>query len=263
MQRKIGFQYTFTDKTFDELGRQYGGLTREDIRQLNHKFLNNIHKNSPPELQAQYSRETIPDRKPLTQKSRERSSKARGGLTLRVKELIAQGIVDPEQIKNTLVISAHDLARIRRVLKKWGINIPPTTKSTIKEIFVKKIETEGDDEKLQEFLDSLPINALRGFLGGDSSHETLTTVSVIARKKGFRFHNRHVRSIAEKIKITGIPIRQIVSSFENGKILSSYYVVYAKPKHAERIAEILRNDPDLQRFRENPVKLICGAFEEK
>ena len=75
-QRKIGFQYTFTDKTYEKLGEQYG-VTKENIRQLNHRFLDNIWKVSPPELQTQYPRETIPDKKPFTQKMRENRSRKR------------------------------------------------------------------------------------------------------------------------------------------------------------------------------------------
>ena len=78
-QRKIGFQYTFTNKTYTELGEQYA-VTREYVRQLNHRFLDNIHKNFTPEFQAKYPRETIPDGKPRTQRSRERFSEIKAAV---------------------------------------------------------------------------------------------------------------------------------------------------------------------------------------
>ena len=51
---------------------------------------------------------------------------------------------------------------------------------------------------------------------------------------------------AEEIKAAKIPIRQIVRLDRNGKIDASYYIVYTK--HANRIAEVLKNDPNLQRL---------------
>ena len=87
MQRKIGFRYAFQDKTLEELGEQYG-RTKEDMRQLNHNFLDNIHKNSSSKLRVQFPREAIPDRKPLTQKSIERMSEIHGGKSQRVRKLI-------------------------------------------------------------------------------------------------------------------------------------------------------------------------------
>lgn len=163
MRRKIGFQYALTDKTFDELGQQYG-VSGEDVRQLNHGFLDNIHQISPPKLQAQYPRGTIPDRKPWTQKSRERNSAARGGLSLKVKWLIEQGITDSKQTMDILGISARDLTRARRTLRRWGINVPQTFKSR-KEIFTiahqRKLEflRERIKEGVNKILPDKPGNA--------------------------------------------------------------------------------------------------------
>ena len=78
-QRKIGFQYAFTDKTLDQLGKQYGGLSRERVRQLNQDFLDNIFQTSPKQLRSEYPRETIPDRKPTTPETREKMSAAQKG----------------------------------------------------------------------------------------------------------------------------------------------------------------------------------------
>ena len=79
IQRKIGFQYAFTDKTLDQLGKQYGGLSRERVRQLNQDFLDNIFQTSPKQLRSEYPRETIPDRKPTTPETREKISAAQKG----------------------------------------------------------------------------------------------------------------------------------------------------------------------------------------
>ena len=243
-QRKIGFRYALQeDTTLKDLGRDYGG-TIQNTATLNHHFLDNLWNNSPPELQAQYPRETISDRKPQGQRLREEHSKRQGGISLRVKRLVEEkGVTDPKQIKRTLGISTLSLAGARTVLKGWEIEIPRES-HTFQEL-PQIAQIENDDEKLQETLNRFSDTSLRGFLGRDREHKILTTISTIARKEGFVFHNRQVQSIAEKIKKAEIPIRQIEYLGKNGKLRNSYYVVYAK--HTDRIAEALENDPDLQR----------------
>ena len=100
---------------------------------------------------------------------------------------------------------------------------------------------------MQDLLNSFSPFSLISSLGRDFSHETLTTVSIIAREKGLRFHNRQVRFIAEKIKAAGIPGRPTPYEYRKGKLPYFYYIVYSE--HTERIAKVLRNDPDLQSFR--------------
>lgn len=242
-QQDIGITYTFGDVTYEDLGRIHG-CTGKNIRQLNKKFVINLWENSSPPLQAQHPLAEIPFAKPLGQIFRERRSEVQGGFSLKVRDLVRKGITDPKQIKDTLGISTEALVGTRRILRGWGIDIPRT--QSIKETF-ERIENEKDDKKLQELLDSFSASSLEYFLYKDSSHETLTTASAIANKKGFHAHTKSVRLIAETIKQAKIPIRPTVRLRKNGKLLGSYYIVYAK--HAERIAEALRSDPELQKFR--------------
>lgn len=133
-QRKIGFRYAFQDIALEDLGTQYGG-TRNNTSQTNHRFLDNIHKNSSPELQAKYPRNTIPDKKPVGKMSRERISASHGGISLRAKALLEKGISNPRQIQSRLNISSAATGSIRRVLETWGMELPliRTSYKTIKE----------------------------------------------------------------------------------------------------------------------------------
>ena len=251
-QRKIGFRYAFKDVTLAELGEQYG-QTAESVRLLNHKFLNNIHKNSPPQLQTQYPRETITDRKPLGQKSRERHSKVGGGRSLRIKRAAEErgiavvGVRDIDDIARAARVTRQQLLASRQVLENWGIHIHRFDGPFPYADFAQKARDENDDKKLQEFLDSFSVSSLMRFMRTDFNRETLTTVSAIANDKGFHAHTKRIKFIAETIIKAKIPIGQISNLDKDGKLLGSYYVVYTK--HAERIAAALRNDPDLQRFR--------------
>jgi len=252
-QQDIGITYTFGDVTFGDLGRIHESTRknkRENMRQLNKKFVINLWKNSSPALQAEYPLGEIPFAKPLTQKSRERISEAQGGLSIRIKEVTLgteekKGTTDPAKIASELNIPLAQVLTGKSVLKGWGINLDELNYPY--DDLVEKVKNENDDIKLQEFLDSLSTNRLRYTMQRDSEHKILTTVFVVVREKGFRFHKRPVRYAAEKIKTAGIPVKQIVRLGKNGKMHCFSYIVYTK--HADRIAEALRNDPDLQRFR--------------
>ena len=251
-QQNIGITYAFSEETLENLGvifqeSRAHPLIRENVRQISNRFMINLRDNSSVQLQASVPREVLLARKPPTQKSREKNSEKHGGLSLRVKELAEKGIKDPKEIKRTLGISTESLAGARTVLRGWGIEIPRESQP-IQEL-TQIAQTENDDKKLQETLNRFSYNSLRGFLDRDREHKILTTVLAAARAKGFFFHNRQVKSIAEKIKEVGIPIRQIGHLDKNGKLRNSYYVVYTK--HTDRIAKVLENDPDLQRFRQN------------
>ena len=249
-QQDIGITYTFGDVTLDDLG-QIHGCTKENIRQLKENFVINLWGNSSPPLQAKYPLREISLTKPRGQKSREKSSELHGGISLRIKKAMKEqgiavvGVNDIDNITNAARITKLQLSTSRPVLKNWGINMRRF--DTPYADFAQKARSEEDDKKLQEFLDSFSFYSLKGFLQNDSNHETLTKVSIIANKKGFHAHTKRLRFIAQKIKEAEIPIIQIVHSGKNGKLLSSHHIVYSK--HTERIAEVLSQDPDLQRFR--------------
>lgn len=241
-QRKVGFRYAFQDITLEELGTQYGG-TRENTRSLNHKFLDNIHKNSPPELQAQYPRQSILDGKPVGQLSREKISASKGGRSLKAKALLERGIIDARQIQAELKISFTEMGRIEKILKEWGKDLTPLPIFASYKKLKETAEKETDDDKLQDILDSLSDGQLRGYLNeyvyGRSEDEIFTTFSRIARKNGFHIQARRV---AISIKEAGIPIRAVANKNQKAKTGFSYYwVVFVK--HKDRILEVLSNDP--------------------
>ncbi len=238
--QNIALVYTLNDElTGEGVGKIFPkpsgeSLTRARVDQVSQNFLRTTWNYASPQLQAFHPLEELLTRKPNTL----------GETASRVKSMAEEGN-DPQQIKDTLGISTENLVYQRIVLRRRGIDVPRIRKS-YQETF-ETIEGEEDDEKLQVFLDSFSVGSLIYFRQRDSSHETLTTASTIANKKGFHAYTKRVRFIAVTIKEAKIPIRQTVRLGKNGKRLGSYYIVYSK--HEDRIAEVLRNDPALQRFR--------------
>lgn len=256
MQRKIGFQYTFTDKTLEELGKQYGGLTREDVRQLNHRFWDNIHNNSPRELKAQYPRASIPDSKPRALKSREKTSRSRGGLSWEISEFIRQtGITDPRKIAGKFKIPIRRVNRARQVLRSWGIIIPLTVAHY--RDFFKQVENENNDQRLQEILDNSSSGSLLHYRQR-YGNEAIMSLAQIVRKAEFYIPYNYMGLFAKTIQNQDIPIRLFEQEgTSKRKYRERHFIVFSK--HEKRIIESLRNDSSLERFRTNPVQLICGS----
>lgn len=250
-QQDIGITYIFGDDvTYDDLG-QIHDCTRENIRQIKERFVINLWGNSSPALQAKRTLREISLPKPRGQKSRERHSEMHGGISLRIKKTIQQlgitvvRIEDIDDITKAAGVTKQQLITARPVLKNLGIYMQRF--DTPYADFPQKARNEKDDKKLQEFLDNFSVNSLKGFLKKDSSHETFTRVSVIVYEQGFHPQTKDIKFIAETIKKAKIPMRQIDHLDKNRKLLGSYYIVYSK--HTKRITKVLRNDPDLQRFR--------------
>lgn len=239
--QNIGLVYNLNEElTGEKVAKIYPNpsgrlLTNARIYQISGTFLRESWNYASPQLQAFHPLEELLTRRP----------NALGELDLRAKSMVEKGITDPKEIQDALAISTQKLVHKRIVLRRWGIDIPRIHKSC--QQTSERIAKENDDKKLQEFLKSFSVGSLMYFFHCDFNHEILTTLAVIARNNGFRFHNSQVESLAVTIEEAKIPITQIVRRDKNGRKLSSYYPVFRK--HEDRIAEVLGNDPNIQRVR--------------
>lgn len=243
-QQDIGITDAFGDQSLKALGIIFQGnrekpLTGTRIRQLSKIFLRNIWNNSSSELQACNPLEEILSRK---QKARENSSRARGGKSIGVRELVEGGTTDPKKIQNTLGLSSQVLTNVRTTLKGWGVTVPLARE--LRDEAFERIRKEDDDKKLQELLDNLPREQLRKKLYGAKSG-LFASVSKTAREAGLTFRNTHARTIAETLRNAGIPVRSFVVKSEKREL--RYWVILAK--HRQRAIEIINTNPDLRRFR--------------
>jgi len=84
--------------TYEELVDEHD-IYKQSARDINKRFLANLWNNSSPELQGKYPlSEILTARKPRSQRSRERHSLSMGGVSLRIKDQVENGVTDRDMI---------------------------------------------------------------------------------------------------------------------------------------------------------------------
>ncbi|MDO8621370.1 MAG: hypothetical protein Q7R31_03800 [Candidatus Levybacteria bacterium] len=265
--QNITFVYNLGEPVLDDLGKmtkitgRRRPVSREAIRQINKKVLREAYEKSSEIRKQQYPFENLELSKPLPRKSREKISWSRRGLSWKISEFVRRtGITDPKEIAKRLKISTHKVSYARRVLRGWEITIPLAIARY--RDFAKKVKSEKDNKKLQTILDSYTTGSLVGFVNRHrhDKERILISLSTALREEGFYPSVKSIKDFAEKVKTKGIPIRSCDTKrkvkFKYKQIL---YVVF--PGHAKRIIKALENDPNLQKFKENPIKQMCGITD--
>lgn len=204
--------------------------------------MDNIHNNLPPELQAQYPRASILDRKPLTQRYKERNSASKSLLTIRIRDIVLdkegkQIITDSREIALRLKVSQGAVSARRKTLEGWGITIDKIVAPY--NDFAEKVENEDDDKKLQRILDDLPDVSIIGFLKYFKDG-AIRTVSKVIREAGFHPEQRDIKKhFIKTLSEAGIPVRDPSSKDK----VRHYWVILSK--HKDRIIEALNKDSAL------------------
>ena len=222
-------------------------LGRESVRQKGEKFLRAARNAASPQLQAENPLAELLARKPSSLAER----------TLRVKNMTGEGLVSQINIENA-GLSSLQLCHARTTLKRRGIEVPLLRTFAN---FEEKVEAENDNQKLQALLESFTPISLRGYYSRHrkDKEKILTDLSSVLREGEFYPSSRSLKHFAQKVKEKNIPIRPVERVTKTkGKYSDVYYIVYSK--HAKEIADALRDDPDLQRFRNNSVQLVFGTF---
>lgn len=134
-QLMIGVVYNDVGSTatLEELADKYGAF-KQSIADSNKRFLSNLWNNSSPTLQDRYSlNEILTARKPLSQRSREKLSLVGGGRSLKIREQVARGVTDIDQIGENTGIPRKEIKRAASgVLKDRRINLPPERRREVK-----------------------------------------------------------------------------------------------------------------------------------
>lgn len=223
-------------------------LSHVRISQIRRKFLVECKKHVSPELSASYPLwELLIGKIPLSETNAQVARDVAAGTDLR-------------EIRRKLPPSRLDKAR--EVLGKRGIVVPKQNSAYAG--FAEKVEAENNYQKLQTILDSFPSESLLSYINNHrkDKKKTLIALSPVLRKAGFYFGHGSLKLFAQKIRENHVPIRLIEAKQKTRrKYNKTHYIVYSR--HEEEIARALKNDPDLQRFRENPVQLASGIFDRK
>lgn len=241
----IGLLYNIGSETvLQKVGEVYG-LHRERIRQINKEFIVLFHGNCSEELQKEIPLETIPFAKPLPQSSREKKSEARGGKSLKIRDVILKkGMVSPKQLSSELEdISPSRIRTAARVLESWGLKLERSTIDWKK--IEKQIEEEEEDGKLQQILDNLLEKSFAGIIRSERRKRGVFGL-LGATLTELGFDRRQAKFIAERLKfkkeIGGIPLRSLKTPYKNikkGKEYDQIYYVYCD-KHEQRVIDVIK-----------------------
>lgn len=215
-------------------------LDRESVRKRGEKLLTAAYNAASPQLQSSHPLSELLTRKPS----------ALSELNVRIKRSFERG-ASPAEIRSM----EGTLGSARTTLRKRGIEI-----QTDHEYLKARVKTEVDDKKLQEILDSFTNPSLRGYIYNHKQdpEKAFVLLSSVLRKGGF-FPHQHLSTFYAKIKEKGIPIRPV--SPDESKPKKIYWIVF--DKHGQRIIDDLKDVPDLQKFRTNPVQLVCGTLDRE
>jgi hypothetical protein len=217
-------------------------LCKQRITKIHSKFLEKAWKNSDPKLQSSYPLHELLMKKPV----------ALSKVNLQIKKRIIKGDA-PEDIRDA--VGATALAKARNTLGKLGTEIPSLR--TKYECLKARVKTETDYKELQKLLNSLPMHSLLGYIYNhrEDKENPLTYLKPILKKAGF-YSRKKDWLFAEKLKKNGFPIRNVKLRKKRSKYSQIYRVTFRKCE--EKIIEMLNNDPELQCFKNNPVRQVCA-----
>lgn len=238
------------DETLEDVGKIFGGITRGRIKQIKDKTMNTLWLNCSSETQTLFPLNELDLEKPLTQKSRERMSRSRGGISIFIRDHVASG-KSVKQIRKEGRYSKQQLISARKTLKRWGVRdlgyvIIPASQNLDLEENLKKAAT---DQEKQKFLNQVKLN----FYARDRRRNDPLLMSIrnIFKKAGFNegHLSQNFAVLLASLKDAGLPIGELQKKAkkEEKEIFQRYYFTLAKDK--ERAIQILFADPNLQRFR--------------
>lgn len=210
-------------------------LTRERVRQIKEKLLEEGWKHASAELRSSH---------PLSELLG-RTLRHEGNLSLRVRKAMEMDITDPKQLQE-IAGSNIQLAQARKTLKQRAIEVPFIRPYAN---FEEKTEAENDDKKLQEMLDSHSDVSLKRYITNHRNDKKKVLVSLysIVKLAGLHLGHNLLYLIVESIERNDKNLPRKTLRIEVGEKLQIYHIAYAK--HQERIITVLQNDPNLQRFR--------------
>lgn len=244
-------QYLQTQDTLREIGDRHG-ITHERVRQIIRQELVNLWLNCFDKTQRLFPPELIRLSKPSSLR------RIRGRVSSVVSRMRAEGKTIAEIREE---IGTESLVSARRVLRRWGIEIPLLRRvASYQELVGKLTRPNLSDVQIQELLSRFTP----GILESDRrrGHPLLTPVGRIISGCGFHYRKPETQRFINSLRIAGIPVGEaghlVKSKF--GEVTQRYYFIAAG--HTERARQALENDPNLEKYHHGPVQQVCGPQSE-
>ena len=177
-------------------------------------------------------------------------------------ELLEQGL-SADQIKSRFEIGPKRIQAVKalKMLREMGFNIKRVKDSPGEYLRIaqKLMREDLTDEETQVLLDQ--INGARGI-------EVLRASGVIISVRdfllsaGFHFPLFKQQHFYDALIDAGIPLGITESIVQSGPQKGKRYYFFIAARHKKRAEKALKENPDLERFLENPVKQISGPKTE-
>lgn len=243
------------DETLEDVGKIYGNKTRESMRQTRDKTLRGLWENCSAETQTLFPYGELLRKKPLSQRSKELMSNARGGRSALVyRELQSDKSI--EVIRKETGLSSKQVSASRIVLRRWDIESPflNTSRSGNPTLEMKLKSTELDSEK-QVFLNQVKYGFYQKHVCVDNP--LLMRARDVFEEAGFSygFQNQNFAILLAYLERVNFPIGKVQvkrTSKTGQEYFSRYHFILAKDK--KRVKQILLADPNLEQFKRSQPK---------
>lgn len=256
----IGVAYNFGGEPLKVLGDQYE-ISRAGASLNARKFIEGLWSNSSEGLRSSHILEDLLTKRPESEIISQRRSQVMGGTSLRVKEQVIAGARSIDEIGSNTGFSDDSIRKSFRTLKEWGIDVSHLYRHYEGREKIEQLRKEDDDKKIQQILDELSTsyilsNLVKHKLRKKTERDGIFITVGDLTQGVFHYKNTETGLFFDSLRLSGIPIRRVGRQVgKTGKVLVHYVLL---ERHRKKALDVLEKDPRLQKYKENPVKLICG-----
>lgn len=246
--------YAGSEDSLDDIADKYN-LTRERVRQIFKAGIAKLHEQTIWHIANRHPLETLGLAKPLTIRSRQNISRAGGGTSSKIAELVKEG-VGLKEIQSSLAINSSQLNKSRSVLSHWKVEIPykrEGSSPTYKKMLERLRNPKTSPAKIWQILNTIDESRYQRYSRGANPY--LIPVSKIARQCGFVFKSNRLIQITDCLNQAGIPVG-IAEKKQKGQ--KSHHYRFIAVRDRESVIKILQTDSSLAPLRKSRIVQISG-----
>lgn len=238
-------RYIQTEATLPDIAEADAVSVNEAFRRRNFGS-RTIWGNSPPIMQQFFPFERLTLKKPLTEGTKRKISRAHNGKTELIEHALLEG-KPLDLIIREYDLSTNDLVRARRVLNSWGgVDVPHNYQGYDGLDLASQIESIGklSPRHKQELLDSQTLSGL-------NKSQYFAKLKEVVEKAGYKFSNATAALFAQELQSSEIPIR--TTSYvikkdgpKKGQVHRNRFILRAD---VNRAAWVLKYNPKFAKYK--------------
>jgi hypothetical protein len=253
--------YLGTDLTLKQIGEMIGFVTRERVRQIIKRAIEELHATASSKLKQAYPLEELTFTKPISQPILERRSQVRGGVTLGIRAMLEQGASRKDL--RAAGFSTGQIQGARRVLRGWN-NSPemPYSQADWSDIVDLFQDPATHRVVLNELLKDVPQGTYQKQM--EKGTGIFITLSEILTRSEIPYGSKSIGKLAEALEkkyCIGFGSFTIKSAAK-GKSHNSIQRFTLK-RFSDEIAIIVQKDPHLLEIIRPPeLRVIAGPAKD-